>query len=255
MNIGSPERGIHFQQASSVVTPIDPLTVAGVIRVMYYRSPYPKTLDSYLGTTATPGDSVLYVADRQAVAGGDPFDNQSVPLNAPTMRADGLEFSTDINDKLSMTNIPINAGLTSFTMYLWGTQIDNNDSWIPIGNTNDQTFVLVGGNTLNVSDDSGNIFSGSSDVPGGKILVRLDYDTNTLNAQYTGNPTGFSVSNSGLTFTFNCAGQAPNIGNPNADTGNRQLGQIIVPKNTLGSATDLGLRQWIINLDGAAYAF
>lgn len=257
MNVGSPLYGVHFGFPSDVA-PINPTTIPDVLRVMYYSYPWPQntfTTFPYTGNSCSPGQPVVVCVDQWSTFNVSPSNYDRVsnvgppPDPGPLFQDEGLQFDIVGIQDLDISNSPIQTGLTAFTAYLWGTQIDNNSAWIPLGNISGSANISVSGNVLNITDDSFQMqSSGVNDVAAGKILIRVTYDGTTLLWQYTGNAIGGNAVVPGTTFSFNQVGNA--LGSPinNGDLGNRHMGQIVVARVIdLGSPEDLGIRAGIAN--------
>lgn len=247
MNIGSPAHGIHFTQGG--IVPIDPTTIANVIRVMYYSSPYPVLRDST--TPAANGDQVTWCFDQKAVAGfpRDRADNVDAAPERPIMvtgtASDGLQFDILGANIFIIENTLMAVGLTEFTAYAWGTQIGNNSFWCPLGTVSDPTSIAVINNFLTVTDDSSNAIGAGSPMSGGKVLVRVNVDSgHNLSMNGTG-MVGADTQGSFGAFTFNAVGLGL-FGTPNGDAENRFMGSVVIGRNIVeGSAEDLGIRAGI----------
>lgn len=257
MNVGSPLYGVHFGFPSGVA-PINPTTVPDVLRVMYYSYPWPQnafTTFPYTGNSCSPGQQVVVCVDQWSTFNVSPSNYDRVsnvgppPDPGPLFQDEGLQFDIVGIQDLDISNSPIQTGLTAFTAYLWGTQIDNNSGWVPLGNISGFANISVAGNVLTITDDSFQPqSSGLNDVPAGKILIRVSYDGETLLWQYTGNAIGADAAVSDSSFSFNQIGNAFGSFVNNGDLGNRHMGQIVVARVIdLGSPEDLGIRAGIAN--------
>lgn len=258
MNVGSPLYGVHFGFPSGA-QPINPTTVPDVLRVMYYSYPWPQntfTVFPYTGNSCSPTQPVVVCVDQWSTFNVSPSNYDRVsdvgppPDPGPLFQDEGLQFDIVGIQDLDISNSPIQTGLTAFTAYLWGTQIDNNSGWVPLGNISGSAAVFVGGNNLNVVDDGFDQITGNNPVSAGKVLIRISYDGTTLIIDYTGNPNPDPDSTTlmGSTFSFNQVGNAFGFPMNNGDLGNRHMGQIIVARVIgFGSPEDLGIRAGIAN--------
>lgn len=265
MIIGSPLHGI-FIPGPADVPPIDPLTVAGALRVMYYvvQPPFgPQKSDVLQGDPAASGDEVISVADQLIIpvypALSEPRDvNNSIP---PTMRGDGLEFSADGTDSLSIANVPLQTGaFTSWTAYIWG-KYNAGSTFIPLANNSTGALVgIIGGIALIDDDGFSQVAQGVDNTSGGKILFRFSYDgvSGNFDLRSTGATPVIGNAGAGVTCSFNYVGQSPTQSLSNDSTVNRYLGELIY-NNVIpvGSADDLGIRSAIkagaFNTGGGGY--
>lgn len=251
MIIGSPDHGIQIPGVAGVA-PIDPLTVADRLRVMYYNedAPYgPQKSLVLSGDPASPGDDVWMVADQILIAllpgPSEPRDQANNGGQQPTMTLHGLQFDTGGVQTLDIANTPVQSGLSVFTAYLFGSYVAGS-TWVALGNNAGVAALGFQGDGLLAVTDGVQFLDAVSDVAAGKVLLRLDSDGTTVNIAYTGNSTGYPVTlnTPGDTFTFNQVGQSLLAGN--SDTGNLHLGHVIVGRKIVkDSPEDLGIRAFI----------
>lgn len=262
MNVGS-RWGVKLQNPSGV-TPIDPVTVPDVARVMLYQhnAPYgPQKSLIISGDPAANGDSVWMCADEQLVA--NPLliglrDQASNGGEQPTMQSFGLQYSTDGAQDLTIGNTPVQTGLNDWTGYFWG-YYDSGALCVALGNNSTSAAVFVDDTgVFNVFDDAAADLGGISGVSTGFVLCRINYNSTTgaYSLAATGAGSTSTTTSTGKVHSFNYVGQAPGLDPSviNGSVANRYGGSIIVARSILlGSAEDLGIIATINTYPGGPY--
>lgn len=229
---------------ASVTPPFNPLTdIPDLARLMLYNFPYPQKSATCSGDNASNGDLVSRVCD-QLQPGPSQYDDQTFLLR-PTKRADGLEYDAGGVEYMAVYNNVIQAGLTAFTFYGWGT-LGIQGNWFPLAHVTDFGAIYIDPSfSLTLIDDSVTVNAAATATTAGSILARVGVD-GSGNVDFTSTGSAQSMgSNTSGTVTLNVTGISA-IWGQNGGTDNRHLGQLVVARNiVLGSPEDLNIRTWI----------